>query len=407
MRSPSGYKISPPGGSLAARASSKVAAASPPPAANDNSTLIKATENIVKALELVRSIKATPTVRHDRGFNSLGEFAAAVVRAERDIATDSRLVRAPAGANVNDPSAGGFLVQHDLVDGIIRSVYERATIAPYCDLRITANPIRETRIPSIDEASRADGQRNGGATAYFLPEGTTAPKSILRYKSVTFQPKKLIGLAKVTNELLNDVPMLSAHLEDVLGDEIGFQLDRAVLLGTGAGVPTGILNLPALITVAKETGQAPSTFVKENLDKMWARFPAASRKRGVWLISEDLAPQLMALNSQVGGGGFSYQPPGAIPGSPYASLYGRPIIETEQSPTLGTLGDIVLADLSRYTVVSAPAQFTMSLHSGFDTDEATLRLTYYVDARAVQSSPLLPYQGSVTKSPFVTLAARP
>jgi HK97 family phage major capsid protein len=362
----------------------------------------------IKALELIRSIKATPTVRHDRGFNSLGEFAAAVVRAERDIAVDSRLVRAPAGANVNDPSAGGFLVQHDLVDGIIRSVYERSVVAPWCDLRITANPIRETRIPGIDEAGRGDGQRNGGATAYFQPEGATAPKSVLKYKSVTFQPRKLIGICKLTTDLLNDIPMLSAHLEDVLGDEIGFQLDRAILLGTGAGVPTGILNLPALITVAKETGQAAGTLVKENIDKLWARLPAASRKRAVWLISEDLAPQLLALNQAVGTGGmFTFQPPGAIPGSPYASLYGRPIIETEQSPTLGTLGDIVLFDPSRYTVVSAPASFTMSLHSGFDTDEATLKLVYYVDGRSTQTSALLPYQGSVTKSPFVTLAARP
>jgi len=370
------------------------------------SELLSFAREITKGLETIKAIKAAPKVAH-RAFASLGEQAIAIATADRGGPVDYRLVRAPAGANIGDPSAGGFLVQDNFAADLVRSVYARAVLAPLCDIRETAHPLRETKLPGTDESSRADGARNGGVLTYWEPEAVAPPKTFPKFRLVSFQPRKVISIARVTNELLADAPMLTGYLTDIFSDELGFTLDRAILVGTGVGTPTGILNSPALVTIPKETGQAAATIVKENIDKLWARLPAASRRRAVWLISEDVTQQLFSLNQAVGTGApFAFCPPGTVPGIAYATLFGAPVIELEQSPTLGSLGDIVLADLSRYTIVQSPAAFSLSLHSGFDTDEVSLKVRMFVDGKSTQVSPLTPFNGSITKSPFVTLAAR-
>jgi HK97 family phage major capsid protein len=371
-----------------------------------NGDLLAFAKQITQGLETIKSIKAMPRKSH-RPFASIGEQAIAIAAAERGGAADHRLIRAPAGTNVNDPSAGGFLVQADFVEDLVRSVYARAVLAPLCNIRETAHPLRETKLPATDEAGRNDGARNGGVLTYYEPEAVAPTKTFPKFRAVSFQPKKLISIARITNELLSDAPLLTTYLTDIYADELGFQIDRAVLLGTGSGTPTGVLNSPALITVPKEVGQAAATIVKENIDKMWSRIPGSSRRRAVWILNEDASAQLFALNQAVGTGApFAFCPPGTVPGTSYGTLYGAPIIEAEQAPVLGSVGDITLCDLSAYTIVQSAATFTLSLHSGFDNDEVSLKVRMYVDGKSTQISPLTPYTGAVTKSPFVTLAAR-
>jgi hypothetical protein len=47
-----------------------------------------------------------------------------------------------------------------------------------------------------------------------------------------------------------------------------------------------------------------------------------------------------------------------------------------------------------------------SIHVRFVTDEMTFRITYRVDGQSIWQAPLVPYQGTNTKSPFVILAQR-
>jgi hypothetical protein len=48
----------------------------------------------------------------------------------------------------------------------------------------------------------------------------------------------------------------------------------------------------------------------------------------------------------------------------------------------------------------------ISLHVRFDSDQALLRFTMRVDGRPSFTTPIAPYNGSLTRSPFVALAAR-
>jgi HK97 family phage major capsid protein len=137
---------------------------------------------------------------------------------------------------------------------------------------------------------------------------------------------------------------------------------------------------------------------------MWIR----SRANAVWYINQDVEPQLYALSQVIGTAGVPvYLPPNGISGNPYGVLFGRPVIPVEYCETLGTEGDLVLADFGQYVVADkGGVQAASSMHVAFLSDEMVFRITYRVDGEPIWHAPLTPYKGSATKSPFITLASR-
>jgi HK97 family phage major capsid protein len=350
------------------------------------------------------------------GFASLGEQLQAIARAYADHprhSIDPRLVRAPTGAGEVDPSGAGFLIASQWAAGLVGFAYEEAVLAPLCDRRPTDAPLADIKISGIDETSRADGSRWGGALAYWSTEGASLPETMPRWKNIAFSPKKLIAGIVCTNELMADAPMLDAHVRRVYAAEAGFKLDLAALAGDGTGKPLGILNSGALITVPKETGQAAQTVVAANIRKMWSRMVGPSRKRAVWLINEDLEEQLDQLANVIGtsgsvppSGGALYMPAGTG-GNPYPLLKGRPVLTMEQCSQLGTAGDIVLADPQHYIIVDGGLTPALSADVKFLTDEVVFRFVLRIDGQSAFVSPITPYNGATnTRSPFVALATR-
>ncbi len=187
-------------------------------------------------------------------------------------------------------------------------------------------------------------------------------------------------------------------------------MDDAIINGTGAGRPLGILAAGCLVGQTAETGQAAATVVYENIAKMWSRLFARSQQNAVWLINQNVWPELFGLNLAVGTGGSAvFLPPGGLSGSPYSTLMGRPVIPIEQCQTLGTVGDIILADFSGYILATKGGMQTdMSIHVRFIYDEEVFRFVYRADGQPVLASALTPYKGgaTATQSHFVGLATR-
>lgn len=357
----------------------------------------------------LRAARLTSFARRDQPlskFGSLAENIRAIVKAEGGGEVDPRLSRAPTGLNTTDPTAGGFLIEPEYSSELLALAYEETLIAGLCDRRETENPLAEVKVPGIDETSRADGSRFGGVLSYWEAEGHTVPATLPKFKNIAFSGKKLFALIYGTNELMADAPMFEAHVKRVFAAEISFKLDLAALSGTGAGVPQGILNSSATIVVPKVNGQVAATIVSENVQSMWKRLPAPSRYRAVWLANEDVDEQLQAINGGAGGSQPELYQPAGTNGSKYPLLKGRPVLTIEQCPVLGTVGDIVLADLSHYVIVDGGIRPMISAHLQFLTDETVIRFVLHVDGRSAFASPITPYNGSVTRSPFVTLAAR-
>jgi HK97 family phage major capsid protein len=337
-------------------------------------------------------------------FSSLGEQLRKIALATQGRGADPRLVRAPAGMGETDPAGGGFMVGEQFADRLIAPLYEENPVAALCDRWATSYPLGSVKIPGIDESSRADGSRWGGGLAYWTGEGDSVSPSFPRFRLLEFSPKKLLAVVNGSAELYNDSPLFDAWIERVFRAEMGFKLDAAIIAGTGAGMPQGILNSSALITVAKESGQAAATIIVSNIEKMWQRLPAPSRRTAVWLIHEDVTTQLDGLQGGVGEGSM-YLPAGAF-GNEFALLKGRPIFEIEQASALGSVGDIILADLGKYIIVDGGETPALSVDVRFLTDEVTWRFTWRVDGRTAFVTPITPYHGSNTRSPYVTLAAR-
>lgn len=315
---------------------------------------------------------------------------------------------APTGSSAGVDSDGGFLVQKDFSAELFRRTYETGALASRCrsiPIGATADGLK---MNAVDETSRANGSRFGGIRAYWKAEAGQMTGSKPKLRQIELELQDLTGLWYATNRLLQDATALESIAMQAFPEEFAFVLDDAILNGDGAGKPLGVLNSPALVTVAKENNQAATTIKVQNLFKMWARCWARSRMNAVWFVNQDVETELYGLEFPVGTGGIpAFLPPGGLSQMPYSTLFGRPVIPVEHCPTLGTVGDIVLADMSQYLLINKGGiKSDSSIHLRFDYNETAFRWVMRANGQPLWNSALTPFKGSNTLSPFVALATR-
>lgn len=367
---------------------------------------------------------ATPRERRDRGdgptgFASFGEQLAAVAMAGgfggRPV-HDARLDFQAAGAGMSEgvPGDGGFLVQPDFAQDILMKTYQAGAITSRVRKVPLSAATNQIKINAVKENSRANGSRWGGVQAFWSDEGQAGTASRPQFRQIDLNLKKLIGLAYATDELLADTVALGSIIQMSFAQEMVFKVEDAIINGDGAGKPLGIQRGGSLITQAIEGTQTianSNSFLTFNINKMWARLfaPSMVAKETAWFINQDLLPKLNTMT--LGGTAAAmpiYLPPGGMSASPYATLNGRPVIPIEQTQPEGTVGDIILADFSQYLITDRTqgVEAASSVHVRFLTDEMTFRFVYRVDGSPAWNSPLTPYSGGNTQSPFIALAAR-
>lgn len=364
-------------------------------------------DDCVRAARVQTGFAPNPT-EHYRSF---GEQLQAVANyyTSRGSNQDARLVRAPTGAGEVDPTGGGFLVQTDFMQGIFMLAHDMGKILSRVGKLPISSSANSLKINAVDETSRATGSRWGGVQAFWLGEGSQATQTKPKFRQVDFNLHKLMAIMYITDELMQDSSALGSIASTAFAEEVMFNTEDAIFEGSGVGLPLGIMNSPAKVAVAKVSGQAAGTILKANLDQMWSQLWARSYENAVWTINQEITPQLSALNQPVSsaGGQVVYMPPGGLSATPYATLYGRPVIMTEYNNALGTEGDIMLADFSQYMLVDKGGiQAATSMHVAFLTDEQAFRITYRVDGKPMWSKSMTPFKGSTQKSPFITLATR-
>jgi len=343
-------------------------------------------------------------------FGTFGEQLRAVARAcAPGGRVDERLhqVANSAGLEEGTPSDGGYLVQSDFSEQLLNKAIGES-LASRCNRIPISAGANSIKLPGVDETSRANGSRWGGVQSYWEGEGQQFTGSRPKFRNIKLELNKLTGLCYTTNELLEDFQALGTVIQQAFQDEFGFRLNDAIIRGTGAGQPLGILNSPCLVTASKEAGQAAGTVVWENIVQMWTRMPARNRINAVWLINQDIEPSLYSMSLAIGTGGVPvYMPAGGASAMPYSTLFTRPVIPVEQAETLGTAGDIILADLSQYLLADKGGLKTaVSVHLRFDFDESAFRFVYRCDGMPAWAAPLTPYKGANTLSPFVVLEDR-
>jgi len=358
----------------------------------------------------VRETAQVHDLREDRPFASPGDFLRSVALASmpgNDM--DPRLRQfAPTGSGETVPSDGGFRVGQDVAELMYNRGFQMASVASRCSRRQLSSPSGKLVIPYIDETSRANGSRYGGVRVYRRAEADSVTAAKPKYGRLEIEALSMMGLWYVTEELLQDVTALEQEGTQAFSDEFSFKLDDEIINGNGVGQCEGVLNASALISVSKESGQAAATIEYENLVKMYTRMPIGNRTNAVWYINQDIEPQLMTLVQVIGTGGVPvYLPPGGVSAEPYGRIFGRPVIPIEHCATLGTVGDIILADMSQYVLVEkggiAAAQ---SMHVRFLYNEMSFRWTARIGGKPRWRSAITPFKGTSTVSPFIALATR-
>lgn len=357
-----------------------------------------------------------PTIARTWGFQNFGEFAKEVYQSRVNQRTSERIINGwneaaqmtATGMGEAVGSDGGFLVPVEFSNRIFERLYAEESLLSMTDVfNVGSNSIS---FPRNAETSRATGSRWGGVQTYWRGEGAAPTASKPTFGKLTLTLHKLIAMGVASEELLEDTGIaLEQYLFRCFGDDITFTVNDSLINGTGAGMPMGILNADCTVSVSKETGQSAATLNATNILKMWSRMWAGSRSKAVWLINQDVEPQLYSM--QIGTGVANqvvYMPPGGLSQAPYATLMGRPVMPVPYCATLGTVGDIILADLSQWVTAvkgGGPKQ-AVSMHLYFDRDEQAFRVTYRVDSQPWWPAALTPFKGSNTQSPAVTLATR-
>lgn len=357
--------------------------------------------------------EADPT----RGFKSFGEFGVALVQAALPNGImDERLGRirqmaAATGMSQGVGAGGGFSVPPQFASMIWNDLQDMAynLMAMTDQYTVTGESLT---FPAVAETSRADGSRWGGVRAYWIAEAAQMTGSNPTLREMKLEPQQLAVLIYATDKLLNNAPALNTFLSRAARDEIMFAVNNAIVFGDGVGKPTGVMNSPALVTVSAETGQGSATIVIENINNMWARMNARARMNAVWLINQDVEPQLEGLAATAGTGGFPvYLPQGAggpmIQEASTPRLKGRPVLPVEYCQTLGTTGDIILVNLQYYAMgMQGGIQEAMSMHLRFDYNETAFRFVFAVDGKTWLDSALTPLNSTNTLSPYVALDSR-
>lgn len=354
----------------------------------------------------------------DRPYKSFGAQLQDVVKAalnphdvpKKLLALNDKYVKAmkATGASEGIATDGGYLVQQDFSSELFKIAHDESLLAGLVRTTPMSDPSNRLLMNAVAETSRVTGSRWGGLQAYWLNEGGTKTASKPTFRQIEWNLRKLTGLFYATDELLRDARALAAVAKEGFGEEFGWMLDDAIYNGTGGNKPLGFMNSGAVVSVAKESGQAAATVLFQNIVKMWVRLPVRSRKSAVWLINQDVEAALPFMVLSVGTGGVPvYLPASGAASDGLATLMGRPVIPVEQAATLGTTGDIVLFDPQAYMLVTKDGiQEAESMHVAFVTDETVFRFVMRVDGQPLWNSALTPANGSNTMSPYVTLATR-
>ena len=357
--------------------------------------------------------------REDRGkggFPHMGEFLASVrTGSGRGGNIDPRLVRGATPStwgNEGVGSDGGFAVPPDFSGPIQEKIMGETSLLPRTDMIPTGS---NTYTVPKDETSPWDS--SNGIQAYWDGEAAAHTQTKPQLTQDSIRLHKLSCLVPVTDEQLEDTPGLGGYVSRKAATKMNFKVNFAIVQGSGVGMPRGILNSPCLVSVAKETSQAADTLVAENIVKMYSRMYAESLPTSVWLVNQDIFPQLFLVTVNVKnvagsenvGGAPVFMPPGGLSMAPYGMLMGRPIVPTQACETIGDQGDIIFADLMQFMCPvknGGAIRQAMSLHVWFDYDLMAFKFTLRMGGQASWGQALSPRDGSNTLSPFVTLDAR-
>lgn len=356
-----------------------------------------------------------PAEARRHGFVSFGEFARSVFDAAKSRGPALERLHNAATTYGSEQSGadGGFLVPPEFSDALWQKVQGDGSLMGMCAPFTTS---RNSLTFPKDETTPWDN--SAGIRVFWEGEGDSGTAAKPRLEQTTARLNKLMALIPVSEELAEDAAGLDSYLRTWTPIKMASRINTAIVRGTGAGQPLGIVGSGSAITITKETSQDAASIIMPNINKMWNRLYAPLRSNAVWLINQECEPQLEGMQfipaNEVGTATTAsivmpvYLPPGGLADTPYARLKGRPVIPMNPCSALGTLGDIILVDLMQYMALTKGQQIQedTSMHIYFDQALECYRFIFRMTGQPLWNNAITPENGSNTYSWAVMLETR-
>jgi len=359
-----------------------------------------------------------PPPEKPTGFKTLGEYLVSVYNFSRHGQRDKRL---KAWSDPDEPgtplrqsdgwdtgkgqkdlvesvgASGGFLVPVEQGTEVYfikppeTIVRQRATILPMRR--------RTLRFPTLDQTGTTANQPHwwGGVLAKWTEEAASKTETEPTFRQLVLTAHKMVCYTEAGDELLEDSAVsLEALLSGAFQGTINWYEEEAFINGTGAGQPLGVIGAPATITVNRAgAGAIALADVVDMLESFQGVNP-------VWFASRQALSNLMLMNGPALNPSYVFMP-SARDAMPH-TLFGYPLIFSEHCPVLGTAGDLILADWSKYLIGDRKSiTIDSSKHYRFQNDITAWRAVHRVDGRPWLSAPLTYSDGTTQVSPFVIL----
>lgn len=308
---------------------------------------------------------------------------------------------------------GGYTVPVQFYTELMRLVAEASFVAQLC----TTIPMtsRSMLIPALTQsAAPAAGTSAyfGGIASSFQPENSTLPETEPRFRQIELVARDQVYTTVASNQLLQDNAVaLDTLLSTIFSEHMGWTQDYYILRGNGVNQPLGVLNAPATYQQPRATS---NVFKLVDAANMLAHLWSGSWADAVWVMHPSVLPQLVTMEGGTGSNlVWVNQYPGGNQGGGAAlklpmTLFGLPIYFTEKLPQLGSTGDVLLADFSKYIIGDRLAmQVETSTHARFFNNQTVWRVIRRWDGQPWLDAPVISADGAGTYkvSPFVALKA--
>lgn len=233
------------------------------------------------------------------------------------------------------------------------------------------------RIMPLGSWKRDIPMENSLGTASFPGEGTApAADSGQTYNNVVLQPKRLVALQKVSNELIEDAPARGPgfSIESIITEQFArlfAQTEEDAFFNGAVNGPAGILNDAGLTTAV---GGATSFTAAQVISAIYA-LPRQYResKTCAMVVSDSFAAALRGLGAVGGTNNYFWQNSGALGEPP--TIMGIPVYTSAALAAYGTTGNKVgiigdfsyccLAERSGYTLKVLRERYADANQTGF------------------------------------------
>ena len=263
------------------------------------------------------AVSAEPRVDNSKfGFRSFGAFAQAVRNAK--VGHETEDVRklyntATTYGNEGTGADGGYLVPPSFSAEIWKKVQAEENLMNRC-----AQLVTDGNSMTIPKDESTPWQTSGGVLVYWEGEGAAPTASKPLFEMGQLRLSKLMALVPISEELLQDASGIESWLRAKAPAKMAAKLNTAIVGGTGAGQPLGIIPGysavgASVVQVSKETSQPADTIWFKNINKMWGRMYAPWRRNAVWLINQDIEPSLAGMAFQATGASSDLPGTSAVP----------------------------------------------------------------------------------------------